>query len=134
MSLDSGTQTTLLDLNWFYDIVKSTWSNLLDLDFSQHLLFDYKKNKKIIFYFFIIKQEMLWQKYENLLELSVKWLVIQSSLASLISLGQTTCSVWKVKISPRFYPFREMAWFSMTSQTSKVNPLALDVHEKVTNT
>ena len=70
-SPDSGTQTTLLDLNWFYDIVKSTWSNLLDLDFSQYLLFDYKKNKKIIFYFFIIKQEMLWEKYENLLELSV---------------------------------------------------------------
>ena len=37
---------------------------------------------------------MLLQKYENLLELPIKQLVIQSSLASSISLGhQTTCGV-----------------------------------------
>ena len=36
---------------------------------------------------------MLLQKYENLLELSVKQLEIQSSLASSISLGQTICGV-----------------------------------------
>ena len=42
---------------------------------------------------------MLLQKYENLLELPIKQLVIQSSLASSISLGhQTTCGVRKTKM------------------------------------
>ena len=36
---------------------------------------------------------MLLEKYENLLELSVEQLVIQSSLASLIALGQSMCGV-----------------------------------------
>ena len=40
---------------------------------------------------------MLLQKYENLLELSDKQLVIQSSLASSISLGQTMFGVKKTK-------------------------------------
>ena len=40
---------------------------------------------------------MLLEKYENLLELSVKQLVIQSSLASSISLGQAMFGVWKTK-------------------------------------
>ena len=34
------------------------------------------------------QEGMLWEKYESLLKLSVKQLVIQSSLTSLISLGQ----------------------------------------------
>ena len=38
--------------------------------------------------------EMLLEKYKKLLGLSVKQLIIQSSLASLISLGQT---MWCVK-------------------------------------
>ena len=37
------------------------------------------------------------EKYENLLELSVKQLVIQSSLAGSISLGQTMFGVSKTK-------------------------------------
>ena len=41
---------------------------------------------------------MLLENYENLLELPVKELVVQSSLASLISLGQTMCGVWKAKM------------------------------------
>ena len=41
---------------------------------------------------------MLLEKYENLLELSVEQLVIQSSLASLIALGQSMCGVWKTKM------------------------------------
>ena len=41
---------------------------------------------------------MLLENYENLLELPVKELVVQSSLASLISLGQTMCVVWKAKM------------------------------------
>ena len=36
---------------------------------------------------------MLLEKYENLLELSVEQLVIQSSLASSIALGQSMCGV-----------------------------------------
>ena len=41
---------------------------------------------------------MLLEKYENLLELSVEQLVIQSSLASSIALGQSMCGVWKTKM------------------------------------
>ena len=37
---------------------------------------------------------MLLEKYENLDELSVKQLVIQPSLASLISLGQAMFGLW----------------------------------------
>ena len=40
---------------------------------------------------------MLLVKYENLLELSVKQLVILSTLASLISLGQIVFGLWKTK-------------------------------------
>ena len=40
---------------------------------------------------------MLLEKYEKLLELSVKQLVMQSSLASLISWGQTMFAVSKIK-------------------------------------
>ena len=38
---------------------------------------------------------ILLEKYENLLELSVKQLVIQSSFAISISLGQTMRAMWK---------------------------------------
>ena len=38
---------------------------------------------------------MLLGKYEGLLQLSVKPLVIQLSLVSSISIGQTMCDVWK---------------------------------------
>ena len=41
---------------------------------------------------------MLLEKYENLLGLSVEQLVIQSSLASSISLFQTMCDVWKTRM------------------------------------
>ena len=80
-----STQTALLDLNWFYDILdldlKNTNTNLLDSDL-----------------FYYNQAEILLEKYENFLELSIKQLVIQSSLASSISLGQTMCGVWKTKI------------------------------------
>ena len=46
----------------------------------------------------ILKKMMLLKKYENLLELSVEQLVIQSSLASSIALGQSMCGVWKTKM------------------------------------
>ena len=39
--------------------------------------------------FYYNQEEMLLEKYENLLELSVNQLVIQLSLANSISLGQT---------------------------------------------
>ena len=80
-----STQTALLDLNWFYDILdldlKNTNTNLLDSDL-----------------FYYNQAEILLEKYENFLELSIKQLVIQSSLASSISLSQTMCGVWKTKI------------------------------------
>ena len=40
---------------------------------------------------------MLLEQYQNFLELSVKQLVIQSSLASSIYLGQAMLGVWKTK-------------------------------------
>ena len=40
---------------------------------------------------------MLLEKYENLLEFSIKQFVMQSKLASSISLGQTMFGVWKTK-------------------------------------
>ena len=70
-----STQTTSLDLDWFYDILdvylKNTLTNLLDS------------------YGFCYNQaRILLEKFENLLELSVKQLVIQASSASSIYLSQ----------------------------------------------
>ena len=48
--------------------------------------------------FYYNQEEMLLEKYENLLELSVNQLVIQLSLANSISLGQTMCGLWKTKM------------------------------------
>ena len=79
-----GAQTTLLDLDWFYDILgldlKNTWTSVLDSD-----------------WFYYNQAGMLLEKYENLLELFVKQLVVQSSLASSFSLSQTMFGVWKIK-------------------------------------
>ena len=60
----------LLDI---FDLdMKNTWTNLLGSNL-----------------FYYNQAGLLLEKYENLLELSVKQLVIQSNLASSISLGQT---------------------------------------------
>ena len=79
-----STQTTLLDLDWFYDILdldlKNRWTNLLDSD-----------------WFYYNQAGMLLEKSGNLLELSVKQLVMQSSLGSSSSLSQTMFGVWKTK-------------------------------------
>ena len=48
--------------------------------------------------FYYNQAEMVFEKFEIVLEISVKQLVIQSSLASLISLSQTKCCVWKTKL------------------------------------
>ena len=84
-----STQSTLLDLNWFYDILdldlKNPWINLLNSDS-----------------FYYNQAGMLLEKYESLLILSVKQLVIQSSLARSISQGQTMYGVWETKISILF--------------------------------
>ena len=48
-------------------------------------------------WFYYNQAVMLLEKYENLLQFSVKRLVIQSSLASSISLGQFMFGVWKSK-------------------------------------
>ena len=61
--------------------LKNAWTNLLDLD--------------LLYY---NQAGVLLEKYANLLELSIKQLVIQSRLASSISLGQTMCGVWKTKM------------------------------------
>ena len=47
--------------------------------------------------FYYNQTGMLFEKSEKLLELSVKQLVIQSSLASSISLSQNMVGVWKIK-------------------------------------
>ena len=74
----------LLDLDKYYDILdldlKNTWTNLLDLD-----------------WFYDDQAGMLLEKYENLFQWSVKQSVIQSSLASSISICQTMCGVRKTK-------------------------------------
>ena len=68
-----SSQTTLLNLDWFYILdLKNTWTILLDSD-----------------WFYYNQLGMLLEKSENLLELSVKQLLIQSSLTSLIFLGHT---------------------------------------------
>ena len=43
--------------------------------------------------FYYNQEEMLLEKYEHVLELSVNQLVIQLSLANSISLGQAMCGV-----------------------------------------
>ena len=43
--------------------------------------------------FYYNQAEMMFEKFEIVLEISVKQLVIQSSLAILISLSQTKCCV-----------------------------------------
>ena len=73
-----------MDLDWFYDIsnlgLKNTWTNVLDSD-----------------WFYYNQAGILQEKLENLLELSVKQLLIQSRLASWISLGQAMFGVLKTK-------------------------------------
>ena len=61
-------------INW-------AWTNLVDSDL-----------------FYYNQAGILLENYENSLELSVKRLVIQSSLASSVSLGQTMCGMWKTKM------------------------------------
>ena len=61
--------------------LKNAWTNLLDSD--------------LLYY---NQAGVVLEKYVNLLELSIKQLVIQSRLASSISLGQTMCGVWKTKM------------------------------------
>ena len=77
-------KTKLLDLDWFYDVLdldlRNTWTNLLHSD-----------------WFYYNQAGIPLEKYENLLQWSVKQLVIQSSLASSVSLGQTMCGVWETK-------------------------------------
>ena len=79
-----STQTNVLDLDWFYEILelnlKNTWTNLMG---SYWLHYN--------------QAGMLLKKYENLLQLPVKQLVIQSILASSFSLGQTMYGEWKIK-------------------------------------
>ena len=71
-----STQTTLLDFNWFCDILdlENTWTNLVDSD--------------LIYY------NQAGMLLENLLKLSIKQLVIQSSLAKFDfpSLNYVWCS------------------------------------------
>ena len=62
---------------------------------------------------------MLLQKYENLLELSDKQLVIQSSLASSISLGQTMFGVKKNQILMLF--FAKLVIFRIQQELSKLS-------------
>ena len=71
----------LLELDWFYDIVDLDWFYYtLDLDC------------ELIKW--INQGEMSLEKYEDLLELSVKQFVMQSSPSSL---GQIMWGVWKIK-------------------------------------
>ena len=71
----------LLELDWFYDIVDLDWFYYtLDLDC------------ELIKW--INQGEMSLEKYEDLLELSVKQFVMHSSPSSL---GQIMWGVWKIK-------------------------------------
>ena len=101
MDLDSKNTYTLLDLVEFFYILEWDWqstqTNLLDLEWVYDILdLDLKSTNLLESDWFYCNQAwMLLVKYENLLQWSVKQLVIQSSLASLIFLGRTI--VWCVK-------------------------------------
>ena len=60
---------------------------------------------------------MLLEKYENLLELSVKQLVMQSSLATLFSLDQTMFDVYKTNVNVFVVKFR---YFSYQARVIRV--------------
>ena len=95
--------TTLLDSDWFYDILeldlKSTHATSLDLDWIYYILgLDLKNTWTNLLdsdWLYYNQAGMLLEKSENLLELSIKHLVIQSSLVSSISLSLTM--FWCVK-------------------------------------
>ena len=55
---------------------------------------------------------MLLEKYENLLELSVKKLVMQSNLASFSSLGQTMFGVCKTNVNVFVVKFRYFSYLA----------------------
>ena len=104
MDLDSKSNwTTLLDLEWFYDILEldlSTWT-ILDLNWFYDILYLGLKSAETNLlesdWFYYNQGRMLLEKSENSLELSVKQFGIQSRLASLISLGLAMFGVWKTK-------------------------------------
>ena len=104
-----NTQSTLRDSVWFFDILdlksarttltgvrfilwnsgrglKNTWTSWLDSDFILHWTWvvDWLNE--------LIKQELLLEKYEDVLELSIKQYVMQLSPTSL---GQIMCDLWK---------------------------------------
>ena len=56
-----------------------------------------RANLLYVDWFYYNQAGMLLEKYENLLELSVKQLVMQSSLAKSICLGQSMFGVWKIE-------------------------------------
>ena len=68
-----STETNFLDFDWFYDMLdldlKNIWTNLQDSD-----------------WFYYNQAGMLLEKYKNLLQLFAKQLLMQSNLASSISL------------------------------------------------
>ena len=79
LDLDSNIWTTLLDLDWFYDILelvlKSTETILLDLDwFCDILELDLKNIWNLLDsnWFYYNQAGMLSEISENVLELSVK--------------------------------------------------------------
>ena len=106
MNLDlKNTQTTLRDSVWFFDIVllKSAWTSFTGV----RLILWYSGLGMDFFWFYytlyldcglikwINQGRMSLEKYEDLLELSVKQFVMQSSPSSL---GQIMWGVWKIKL------------------------------------
>ena len=67
--------------------------------------------------FYYNQAEMMFEKFEIVLEVSVKQLVIQSSLAILISLSQTKCCVWKTKLLMLF--IAKLVLFHIQQELSK---------------
>ena len=106
MDLDlKNSQTRLRDLVWFFDILdlKSAGTTFTGV----RLILWYSGLGMNLFWFYytldldcglikwINQGEMSLEKYEDLLELSVKQFVMQSSPSSL---GQIMWGVWKIKL------------------------------------
>ena len=106
-----NTWTSLLDSDWFYDIstldLKSTQTTLLDLELK------YSWTKLVDSDWFYYNQGgLLLELYENLLELSVKQLVLNSNLANPIFL-------WCVKNEKLMKIIATLCIFLIQQQLSK---------------
>ena len=113
-----STQTILQDLGWLCDILnvdsKDTRAKLLDSDW---LHYD--------------QAGMMQQKYESILQLSVKQLKIQASLATSISLDKTMLGVWKNHVwcekNQMLISYLSLIWFRLKDKSKSLFKMVAQV-------